>query len=70
MALSTLNPPLPTLEDLFTLTPSRPLLKRSTRGLPAISDAISLLLRELNDHEDEAEYTCKRIAELLSKRHK
>ena len=28
-----------------------------------------LLLREFNDHENEAEYTYKRIVELLSKRH-
>jgi hypothetical protein len=40
MALSTLDASLPALEDLFTLVHAGPLLKRSARGLLAISDAI------------------------------
>ena len=62
MALSTLNPPLPVLEDLITLTP-RPAKKIGPRLTRDIRRHV-LLLRELNDYEDEAEYTYERKAEL------
>jgi hypothetical protein len=68
MALSTLNPPLPALEDLITLTP-RPAKKKIGPRLTRDIRRDILLLRELNDYEDEPEYTYERIAELLSKRH-
>ena len=61
MTLSTLNPPLPALEDLITLTP-RPARKICPRLTRDIRRDI-LLLRELNDYEDEPEYTYERIAE-------
>ena len=53
MALSTLNLPLPALEDLISLTPKKigPRLTRDIRR-------DILLLRELSVYEDEAEYTC------------
>ena len=69
MALSTLNPPLPALEDLITLPPRRPPPKKIGPRLTRDIQCDILFLRELNDYEDEAEYTYKRIAELLSKRH-
>jgi hypothetical protein len=70
MALSTLNPPLPALEDLITLTP-RPAKKKIGPRLTRDIRRDTLLLRKLNDYDgDEAEYTCERIAELLSKRHR
>ena len=61
MALSILNASLPAPEDLTTLT-----LRRSKVG-PRLTRDIRcdiLLLRELNDYEDEVEYTYERIAEL------
>jgi hypothetical protein len=70
MALSTLNPPLPTLEDLLTLTPPRPPPKKVGPRLTRDIRRDILLLRDLNDYnnyENEVEYTYKRIAELLSK---
>jgi hypothetical protein len=69
MALSTLNPSLPALEDLITLTP-RPLPPKKIG--PRLTRDIRrdiLLLRELNDYEDEIEYTYERIGELLLKQH-
>jgi hypothetical protein len=70
MALSTPNPPLPALEDLITLTPRRSTPKKIGPRLTRDIRRDILLLRELNDYEDEAEYTYERIAQLLSKRHK
>ena len=71
MALSTLNPPLPAPEDLIALSNVTP--RRSPKNIgPAAHSRFRrdiLLLRELNDYEDEVEYTYERIAELLSKRH-
>jgi len=69
MALSTLNPPLPALEDLITLTPRRTPKKKIGPRLTRDIRRNILLLRELNAYEDEPEYTCKRIAEILSKPH-
>jgi hypothetical protein len=69
MALSTLNPSLPALEDLITLTPRPPPPKKIGPRLTRDIRRDILLLRELNDYEDEAEYTYERIAELLLKRH-
>jgi hypothetical protein len=69
MALSTLNPPLPALEDLITLTP-RPAKKKIGPRLTRDIRRDILLLRELNDYEDEAEYTYERIAELLLTRYR
>ena len=68
-ALSTLNPPSPALEDLITLTPPRPSKKKIGPQLTRDIRRDILLLRDLNDYEDEPEYTYKRIAELLSKRY-
>jgi hypothetical protein len=51
MALSTLNSQLPVLEDLIAPAPRRAPRKRSAGGSLAISGAISILLRELNDYE-------------------
>ena len=62
MALSTLNPSLPTLEDLITLTP-RPAKKKIGPRLTRDIRRDILLLRELNDYEDEPEYTYERIAD-------
>jgi len=70
MALSTLNISLSALEDLI-LTPRRSPSKKAVG--PRLTRDIRrdiLLLRELNDYEDEAEYTYERIVKLLSKRHK
>jgi hypothetical protein len=70
MALSTLNPPLPALEDLITLTPRPPSPKKIGPRLTRDIRRDILLLRELNDYDkDEAEYTYKRIAKVLLKRH-
>jgi hypothetical protein len=56
MALFIRNPSLPALEDLITLMPRRSIpLKigpRLTRNIRR-----DILLRELNNYEDEAEYT-------------
>jgi hypothetical protein len=68
MALSTLNPPLPALEDLITLA-RRPAKKKIGPRLTRDIRRDILLLRELNDYEDEAEYTYERIAELLLTRY-
>ena len=57
MAISTLDASLPALEDLITLVHAVPLPKRPVRGSLAISQHDILLLRELNDYEDEIEYT-------------
>jgi hypothetical protein len=82
MALSTLNAPLPALEDLTALnprppspprppsTPKTPKKKVGSRLTRDIRRDI-LLLRELNDYDnDEVEFTYERIATLLSHRHK
>ena len=60
MALSTLNLPLPALEDLIGLTPRPPQLtpktptkKSSAHDFPATFRRDILLLRELNDNDDE-----------------
>ena len=63
MALSTLNSPLPALEDLITLTPRRPPKKTIGPRLTRDIRRDILLLRELNDYEDEPEYTYERIAD-------
>jgi hypothetical protein len=60
MALSTLNPPLPALEDLITLTPPRPPPKRTGSRLTRDIRRDILLLREVDDYEDEVEYTYER----------
>jgi predicted GNAT family acetyltransferase len=77
MSLSTLNLPLPALEDLITPTPQplQPIPRTPTKKKlgPRLSRDIRrdiLLLRELNDNDDEIEYTYERIAVILSKRHK
>jgi hypothetical protein len=62
MTLSTLNPPLPALEGLITLTPCPARKKIGPRLTRDIRRDI-LLLRELNDYEDEPEYTYERIAD-------
>jgi hypothetical protein len=86
MALSTLNAPLPALEDLTALnprppspprppsTPKTPKKKVGSRLTRDIRRDI-LLLRELNDNDndndnDEVKFTYERIATLLSHRHK
>jgi hypothetical protein len=76
MSLSTLNPPLQALEDLITLTPQppQPIPKTPTKKKlgPRLSRDIRrdiLLLRELNDNDDEIEFTYERIAALLSISH-
>ena len=61
--ISTLDAPLPALEDLITLVHAVPLPKSGPRLTRDIRRDI-LLLRELNDYEDEVEYTYERIAEL------
>jgi len=58
----TLNPPLPALEDLITLTP-RPAKNKIGPRLARDIRRDILLLRELNDYEDEPEYTYERIAD-------
>jgi hypothetical protein len=63
MALSTLNPPLPALEDLITLTP-RPAKKKIGPRLTRDIRRDILLLREFNDYEDEPEYTYERITDV------
>ena len=60
MALSILNASLPAPDDLITLTQRR---FPSKKVGPRLSRDI-LLLHELNDYEDEVEYTYERIAEL------
>jgi hypothetical protein len=65
MALSILNASLPALEDLITLTSRR---SPSTKVGPRLTRDIRrdiLLLRELNDYEDEVEYAYECIAELV-----
>jgi hypothetical protein len=76
MALSTLNPPLPALENLIALAPRppQPTPKTTTKKklgprLSAILDAISSFPRELNDNDDEIECIYERIATILSRRH-
>jgi hypothetical protein len=64
MALSILNASLPAPDDLITPTQRR---SPSKKVRPRLSREIRhdiLLLRELNDYEDEVEYTYERIAEL------
>jgi hypothetical protein len=70
MALFTLNPPLSALEDLITLTSRRSTPKKIGPRLTRDIRRDILLLRELNNYENEAEYTYERIAQLLSKRYK
>jgi hypothetical protein len=68
MALSTLSPPLPALEDLITLTP-RPTRKKIGPQLTRDIRRDILLLRDLSDYDgDEAEYMYEHIADLLSRR--
>jgi hypothetical protein len=55
MALSTLNPPLPALEDLITLTLRRPTPKKIGPRLTRDIRRNILLLRELNDYKDKIE---------------
>jgi hypothetical protein len=75
MALSTLNAPLPALEDLIALnprpTPKTPKKKIGSRLTRDIRRDI-LLLRELNDYDndDGVKYTYERIATLLLYRYK
>jgi len=69
MAPSSLSPPLPALEDLIALTPRRSSPKKIGPRLTRDIRRDILLLCELNDYEDESEYTYKRITELLSKRY-
>jgi hypothetical protein len=76
MSLSTLNPPLPALEDLIPLTPRPPQLTPKIPTKKKLGPRLSrdirrdiLLLRELNDNDDEIEYIYKRIAAFLSRRH-
>ena len=54
MAISTLDASLPALEDLITLVHAVPLPKSGPRLTRDIRRDI-LLLRELNDYEDEVE---------------
>ena len=64
MALSMLNASLPAPDDLITLPQRR---SPSKKVGPRLSRKIRrdiLLLCELNDYEDEVEYTYERIAEL------
>jgi hypothetical protein len=64
MALSILNASLPAPDDLITLTQRR---SPSKKVGPRLSREIRrdiLLLRELNDYEDEVEYTYERIARI------
>jgi hypothetical protein len=74
--LDSVNLPLPALENLIALTPQppQPTPKIPTKKKlgPRLSRDIRrdiLLLRELNDHDDEIEYTYERIAAILSRRH-
>jgi hypothetical protein len=72
MALSTLNAPLPALEDFIALNPRPPSPPPRPPSTPK-SDIRRdiLLLRELNDYDnDEVEFTYERIATLLSYRYK
>jgi hypothetical protein len=67
MALSILNASLPTPEDLITLTPrhspSKKVGPQLTRDIQRDIQRDILLLRELNDYEDEVGYTHERTAE-------
>src|SRR5277367_1342519 len=77
MDLSTLNPPLPALEDFIALTPRPPqpitpkIPAKKKLGLRLSRDIRRdiLLLRDLNDDNDEVEYTYERITTTLSHRH-
>ena len=64
MALSILNASLPAPDDLITLTHRRSPSKKMGPQLSRDIRPDILLLRELNDYEDEVEYTYERIAEL------
>ena len=64
MALSVLNASLPAPDDLITLTQRRSPSKKVGPRLSRDIRRDILLLRELNDYEDEVEYTYERIAEL------
>jgi hypothetical protein len=55
MAISALDASLPALKDLITLVQAVPLPKSGPRDI--------LLLRKLNDYEDEVEYTCISLGE-------
>jgi hypothetical protein len=61
MALSTPNPPLPALEDLITLTSRRFTSKKIGPRFTRDIRRDILLLRELNNYENEAKYTYERI---------
>jgi hypothetical protein len=63
MALSTLNASLPALEDLITLTSRRSPSKKVGPRLTRDIRRDILLLRELNDYEDEVEYTYISLSE-------
>lgn len=76
MTLSTLNPPLPALEDLSALTPRPPQSAPRTPTRKKLGPRLSwdirrdiLLLRDLNDNDHEIKFTYERIAALLSYRH-
>jgi hypothetical protein len=76
MALSTLNPPLPAVEDLTAPTPRPPQPTPKTPTKKKLGPRLSrdirrdiLLLRELNDNDDEIECTYERIVTLLSYRY-
>jgi len=63
MAISTLDASLPALEDVISLVDAVPLPKRSVHGSLANVRRDILLLRELNDYEDEVEYTYISLSE-------
>jgi hypothetical protein len=76
MTLSTLNPPLPALEDLIVLTPRPPQSAPRTPTKKKLGPRLFrdirrdiLLLRDLNDDDHEIKFTYKRIAALLPFRH-
>ena len=64
MALSMLNASLPAPDDLITLPQRRSPSKKVGPRLSRDIRRDILFLRELNDYEDEVEYTYERIAEL------
>jgi hypothetical protein len=63
MAISTLDASLPALEDLFTLVHAVPLPKKVGPRLTRDIRRDILRLRELNDYEDEVEYTYISLSE-------
>jgi hypothetical protein len=68
------KPPLPALEDLIaTPRPPQPtpktLTKKKLGPRPSRDIRRDILLREVNDNDDEIEETYERIITLLSRRH-